>query len=210
MLSAGKRFHKTDFYSVFPPLENPDIFGEIREDVHAQKKRMAAVPYSMSNIQLMYGFVDDTIDLLLLKLDGLIATATLRNGVDLGDWLHYFAFDVLGEIAFGKKFGFLDAGFDIEGTIRTIDNSQLYNGIVGQMPFMDRLLRHNPLWNYVPFLAAGNALITRKALQEVQERMRSNLSSDRTDLLGQLLEAHQAQPDKFSEADVFAVAYGAM
>lgn len=25
LLSAGKRFYKTDFYSVFPPPENPDV-----------------------------------------------------------------------------------------------------------------------------------------------------------------------------------------
>jgi hypothetical protein len=44
VLSAGKRFYKTDFYAVFPPPENPDIFTEIREGVHAIKKKVANVP----------------------------------------------------------------------------------------------------------------------------------------------------------------------
>ncbi|KAI7528258.1 hypothetical protein KC343_g14860, partial [Hortaea werneckii] len=39
VLAAGKGFHKTDFYAVFPPPENPDIFTETRESVHAVKKR---------------------------------------------------------------------------------------------------------------------------------------------------------------------------
>ncbi|KAI7141201.1 hypothetical protein KC343_g14090, partial [Hortaea werneckii] len=48
VLAAGKGFHKTDFYAVFPPPENPDIFTETRESVHAVKKRYASHAYSMS------------------------------------------------------------------------------------------------------------------------------------------------------------------
>jgi hypothetical protein len=50
LLSAGKGFHKTPFYSVFLPPENPDIFNKTQEVVHAQKKRVAGVPYTMANM----------------------------------------------------------------------------------------------------------------------------------------------------------------
>src|ERR1700753_151951 len=66
---AGKGFHKTDFYWVFPPPENPDIFTEIREDVHAQKKRFVVTPYSMATMQGLSNFIDDTADLLFAKLN---------------------------------------------------------------------------------------------------------------------------------------------
>ena len=118
---------------------------------------------------------------------------------------------VLGEIAFSRKFRSLDAGTDVDGAIRAIDDSQWCNGIVGQVPFMDRFLRNNPLWQYVPFLATKNVLTTRIALAELEKRKRSGKNSvDCNDLLSQLLTASQMQPDKFSEADVFAVANGAM
>ena len=91
ILAAGKGFHKTDFYAVFPPPENPDIFTEIREPVHAQKKRVANIPYSMATMHTMAQFMEDTTELLYKKLD---AFKDQRSRVcDLGDWLHYYAFD---------------------------------------------------------------------------------------------------------------------
>lgn len=122
ILAAGKGFHKTDFYWVFPPPENPDIFTEIRENVHAAKKRHVSQPYSMANMQQMAGYIEDTQRLLMEKLD----EKCEKDGqsVDLGDYLHYFAFDALGEIAFSRKFGFLEAGYDVEGAINTIDDVQ--------------------------------------------------------------------------------------
>ncbi|KAJ2989667.1 hypothetical protein NUW58_g3357 [Xylaria curta] len=70
LLSAGKRFYKTDFYSVFPPPENPDIFTEIREEVHAMKKKVANVPYSMAAMRQLSPFIDDTIELLVSRMGG--------------------------------------------------------------------------------------------------------------------------------------------
>lgn len=162
LLSAGKRFFKTDFYGVFPPPENPDIFTETREDVHAMKKRVANVPYSMAAMQQLSPFIDDTIELLATKINNHIESSP-DGEFDLGDYLHYFAFDVLGEVAFSRSFGFLKEGRDVDNAIKTIDNSQTYNGIVGQVPELDFLLRRNPLWQFVPWLSTKNALITRMA-----------------------------------------------
>ncbi|KAI2613415.1 cytochrome P450 [Hypoxylon sp. NC1633] len=229
ILSAGKRFYKTDFYSVFPPPEHPDIFTEIREDVHAMKKKVANVPYSMAAMRQLSPFIDDTIDLLVSRLDQFCPDTAIpgfqqqglpgRNPiVNLGDWLHYFAFDVLGEVAFGRSFGFLAAGFDKENAIRTIDSSQKYNGIVGQIPEIDCLLRRNPLWKMIPALNPENALVTRIAREEMKkrrpfevERDGKGASSDgREDLLSSLIKGHLKDKTKFHEGDIFAVAHGAI
>lgn len=134
----------------------------------------------------------------------------------LGDWLHYFAFDVLGEVAFSRKFGFLDEGIDVEHAIRTIDDSQRYNGIVGQIPELDQVLRRNPLWKLVPGFNTPT-LITKMALAEMDKRRPfqkdgagAEMNSVRKDLLQSLIEGHLKSPDKFGEGDVFAVAHGAM
>lgn len=212
VLAAGKGFHKTDFYSVFPPPENPDIFTEVREGVHARKKKVANGPYSMAAMQQLGPFIDDTIDVFAEKLR---AFAGGNGSVDLGDWLHYFAFDVLGEVAFGRRFGFLDEGRDVEGAIRIIDDSQRYNGIVGQIPELDYLLRRNPLWKLVQGWRTGSAPITRLAVAEVARRKpfaeeSAGRGDGRRDLLASLIEGHLRDPERFSEGDVFAVAHGAM
>lgn len=209
VLAAGRGFQKTDFYWVFPPPETPDIFTEIRENVHAAKKRYVSQPYSMANMQQMSGYIEDTQRLLMKKLDQ--ASETSNRQVDLGDFLHFFAFDVLGEIAFSKKFGFLEAGYDLEGAIKTIDDVQWYDGIVGQIPEYDWLFRRNPVWKLLPFLNNRNILITRMALEEIEKRNRIGTKElERKDLLSQLFEAHEKAPETFSEDDVFAVAHGAM
>lgn len=221
VLSAGKRFYKTDFYGVFPPPENPDIFTEVREHVHAQKKKVANVPYSMAAMQQLSPFINDTVELLVSKLAG-IAYQPVPDGrgpqVDLGAWLHYFAFDVLGEVAFSRSFGFLDQGRDVENAIATIDDSQRYNGIVGQVPELDHLLRRNPLRKLIPSLDTKNALVTRMALEELGRRKPFDKASEgrwhggdgRQDLLASLIKGHLKDPQRFHEGDVFAVAHGAM
>ncbi|GAB1319706.1 hypothetical protein MFIFM68171_09916 [Madurella fahalii] len=216
LLSAGKRFFKTPFYGVFPPPENPDIFTETREDVHAMKKRVANVPYSMAAMQQLSPFINDSIELLVRKIDEHIAAA--RGVFDLGDYLHYFAFDVLGEVAFSRSFGFLAEGRDVDNAIKTIDNSQTYNGIVGQVPELDYLLRRNPLWQFVPWLSTKNALITRMALEEMARRQPFDKDSagllrtgdGRQDLMASLIQGHLKDPERFREGDVFAVAHGAI
>ncbi|KAL1862454.1 hypothetical protein Daus18300_008551 [Diaporthe australafricana] len=226
LLSAGKRFYKTKFYGVFPPPENPDIFTEYREDVHAQKKKVANVPYSMAAMQQLSPFIDDTIELLMQKMDAAAAgqiggqIKDLSEGpiVDLGNWLHWFAFDVLGEVAFSRSFGFLEQGRDVDGAIRTIDEMQRYNGIVGQVPFMDHFFRRNPLRSLLPGLDPKDALITRMALEELGRRKPFDKESEgkwrggdgRQDLLASLIKGHLKDPQRFGEGDVFAVAHGAI
>ncbi|KAF2759869.1 cytochrome P450 [Pseudovirgaria hyperparasitica] len=208
LLSAGKGFHKTSFYWVFPPPSNPDIFTEIREHVHAQKKRVANVPYSMAAMQQLAPFIEDTIDMFFEKLDGF--THANDTTVDLGAWLHYFAFDVLGEVAFSRKFGFLEQGVDVEKAIKTIDDSQWYNGLIGQIPELDYVFRRNPIWSLLP--NTGPGLITRIALSEMDKRkpFENIEKSDRQDLLASLIKGHLKDPSKFSTGDVFAVAHGAI
>lgn len=222
LLSAGKRFHKTDFYGVFPPPENPDIFTETREDVHAQKKRVANVPYSMAAMQQLSPFIDDTIASFMDKIDQHISSQVGKSAkgrvFDLGAYLHYFAFDVLGEVAFSRSFGFLAEGRDLDDAIKTIDKSQAYNGIVGQIPELDYLLRRNPLWKYIPALSTKNALITRMALEEMAQRRPFDKESagllrsgdGRQDLMASLIQGHLKDQERFGEGDVFAVAHGAM
>lgn len=209
MLAAGKGFHKTDFYSVFPPADSPDIFTETNEHAHSLKKRYASNAYSMASMQNLSGYIEDTQYLLASKLD---QKCKLPEQVcDLGDWLHFFAFDVLGEVAFSRKFGFLESGCDLEGAIKTIDDVQWYDGIIGQIPEWDFVFRRNPLTKLLPGMDPSKSLITRMALEELEARRKyGEKVIDRKDLLSQLMAANEKAPENFREGDVFAVAHGAM
>jgi hypothetical protein len=85
VLAAGKGFHKTDFYGVFPPAENPDIFTETNEHAHGLKKRYASNAYSMAAMQGLSENIEDTQKLLLDRLDRKCSSP--QQTCDLGDWL---------------------------------------------------------------------------------------------------------------------------
>lgn len=51
LFKIGKGFHKTDNYMARLHNGVKDIFKEIRENVHANKKRFAVPPYSIAAVQ---------------------------------------------------------------------------------------------------------------------------------------------------------------
>jgi hypothetical protein len=65
--------------------------------------------------------------------------------VDLGDWMQYYAFDVVGELTFGKKLGFLEQGSDVDDILHGIEGFLKYSSRCGQVPEMHPLLLGNPL-----------------------------------------------------------------
>lgn len=107
IFAVGKGFHKTKFYSVFPPKVRliavfrqatnakkhaPDIFTEVRESKHAQMKRYAVTAYSLAQMQKRAGPIEDMIVSLVLHLDKYALSS--QRQCNLGNLLHYFAFDV--------------------------------------------------------------------------------------------------------------------
>lgn len=63
--------------------------------------------------------MDSCTNLLIKKL------STFANGsrlVDLGAWIQFYTFDVVGELTFAKKLGFLDKGGDVDGMIQGIED----------------------------------------------------------------------------------------
>jgi hypothetical protein len=228
ILAVGRGFNKTDFCSVFPPPANPDIFTKVREWKHAQMKRFAVTPYSMASIQKLVPCIEDVERQLIEKIDGFAGDS--RPICDLGDWLHYFAFDVglhkrssvdslltlikfkvLGEVAFSQHYGFIAKETDDDGMIKFIDEVQFYDGIVGQVPWWDKFLRQNPVLPHLPFMKPKPLLLVIWALNELQKRKEGgDFISNRRDLLGQLMQAHRENPETFGEGDVFAIAFRAM
>ncbi|KAK5047347.1 hypothetical protein LTR84_006870 [Exophiala bonariae] len=208
ILAPGKGFTKTDFYSVFPPQEPKDIFTETNEHVHAKKKRVAAVPYSLSKIVANSDAFTSTMKVLISKFHDLSQS---QGVIDLGEWLHYFAFDSLGEAVFSTNFGFLEAGRDIDDTLNTIKRAARYGSIVGQVPFLDRFLFSNWIMRALPF-KRKDLLVASRALAEVQQRKPFNQDkgNGRKDVLDHLVAGHLNSAASFTEDDVSAIAIGAI
>lgn len=53
-----------------------------------------------------------------------------KTAFDIGPWMQYFAFDVLGEVNFSRSLGFLETGTDVDNNIAAIDQFLSYVSLV--------------------------------------------------------------------------------
>lgn len=89
----------------------------------------------------------------------------------LSEWIQFFAFDVIGELTWSKRLGFVEQNRDISNIITTVDAFQNYGTVVGQNPWLDNLLVKNPvkrffeskgLWPSSPNTAIVNFALDRQ------------------------------------------------
>ena len=72
----------------------------------------------MSKVVSFEPQVDSTMQYFFKRLDDLFADK--NQTCNLAFWLQAFAFDVIGEITFSKRIGFLEKGEDIDGIMGSI------------------------------------------------------------------------------------------
>ena len=81
--------------------------------------------------------------------------------IDLGEWLHWFSFDVITSITFSNRLGFMEREEDVSGIMDAIERRLFYNSVIGQVPWLDTFLLGSPfiaaLANKIPSLARLNS-----------------------------------------------------
>lgn len=95
MYSTGTSFVKSEWYDFWKnpdPHAFQDIFSLRDPSKHAHNRKVVSCLYSMSNLVQMESCVDETIDLLLEKLDEF---AYSNETFDLLHWMRCYAFDVV-------------------------------------------------------------------------------------------------------------------
>jgi len=106
----------------------PAIFTTQDDDLHKQLKTPIAQLYNLSSVVQFEPFVDEVLGLLFEQLDKRFVEQ--KKVCNLGDWIQFFALDVMGEISFSERYGFLETGADVQGIIKSIWNFMLTVGPV--------------------------------------------------------------------------------
>lgn len=112
---------KTDFYPIWgaPQIsKQPDQFTCIDENEHTRYRKIVGPIYSLANILKHEKVIGDCTNIFLQRMN---EYADKRQAVDIGHWLHMYAFDVVGELCFGRMFGFMENNSDINGWIGALD-----------------------------------------------------------------------------------------
>ncbi|MCJ1258546.1 hypothetical protein MMC24_006379 [Lignoscripta atroalba] len=171
------KFAKSDFYWVLSFYVKgkaiPGLFATQDENHHRILKRPIAGIYSMSNLVSFEPYVDSTMRVFFEQLE----KRFVRPGeiCDFDKWLQMFAFDVIGEITFSKRLGFLERGEDVDGIM---ENSWKYfskAAPVSQMPWLDYVYTKNPILqrlrvtNMNPIVAFARARRRERELESAKD-----------------------------------------
>ena len=99
VITDTSKYHSIgEFYDMFNLDGTTTTFSERDEMKHRAKKRPVAAAYSMSTMKELEPMNDECSAILTTKLDGLVG-----KDIDLGEWLHWYAFDLITTIAFSNR-----------------------------------------------------------------------------------------------------------
>ncbi|KAI1178377.1 cytochrome P450 [Nemania sp. FL0916] len=144
----NKGFIKSDFYIVQQGVSKgrglATLFSTTDNNFHAQLRRCVNSAFSMSALVQYEPFVNNTIKLFFEQTERLYANNS--EGCDFVRWLQFYAFDVIGEVTYGKRHGFVEKNEDVDGIVNYLGNLFLYVAPIGQIPWLDRLFLKNPIY----------------------------------------------------------------
>ncbi|KAH7182257.1 cytochrome P450 oxidoreductase [Fusarium flagelliforme] len=155
-------FPKSAFYPIqsisWRKKPQMNLFSTRDPVYHRDQKKKVAGAFSLTYLLESEAAIDSCTELFMSRLE---EWAVNGKPIDLGMWLQYYAFDVVGEVNFAMKLGFLASGSDVDGMISTIKGIIAYSAICGQVPEMHPLLLGNPLFPYlIPSMENWNAVLT--------------------------------------------------
>ncbi|MCJ1416756.1 hypothetical protein MMC32_003094 [Xylographa parallela] len=219
----NKGFTKSEFYPVQQALSNgerlPSLFSTTDEAYHAQLRRSVNSAFSMSALVQYEPFVDETTEKFLDQTTALFVS---KNAVcDFAEWLQFYAFDVIGNITYSKRHGFVDRGEDVDGMVQYLGKLFSYVAPVGQLPILDVLLLKNPILRFLdktgimsftfPVVTFAKARMGER-LAEIEEAKSNGQDPEsspgvkRGDLLSMFLKAKDDRPEFFNDGRVLTMA----
>ncbi|KAH7134870.1 putative P450 monooxygenase [Dendryphion nanum] len=149
-----------------PHPERWTLFTDRDNKRHGQTRRLVANMYAMSALVSYEKYVDECTGIFQARLDEI---ASLGQYVDMAHWFQCYAFDMIGNVTYGKRYGFLDVGNDIGNTMRALDRAMYYGTLVGVYawahPFLYNILEYFPSSG-----AAGRSYLMRFANNIIADR----------------------------------------
>ncbi|OAQ60423.1 cytochrome P450 oxidoreductase [Pochonia chlamydosporia 170] len=208
-VNAG--FTKTDFYAPFASHISPneDLFTQRDEKHHAHRRRLVNALYSLSSVLESERFIDACTATFMSRLEEFVDSG---ETVDLGLWLQMYAFDVVGELFYGRQFGFMETRSDYEGYIESLDTLMPAVAAASVLPSYVRpfqVLGHLFPQVHKALVCYDNIVIAAK--QTVNNRMQLMREGGvkRSDLLDKLFRI-AAEKEEFTTADVTTEAWVSM
>lgn len=119
------------------------LFSTQDEDYHAKYRRCVNNAFSMSSMVGYEPLVDSTMNAFIEQTRKRYADS--GRSCRFSKWVQFFAFDVVGELTWSKRLGFVERDEDVDGIVAFVGAFLAYAAPVGQVPFIDLIWEKNPL-----------------------------------------------------------------
>jgi cytochrome P450 len=167
--------------------ETESLFNMQDHKVHAYFRKVAASPYSFSNIKRMEPLIDTNITKWISKLDELFAKT--GETFDFSPWAVYMAYDIISEVGFGAPFGFIEQGKDVEGLIQGFHDGLVPFGLMARLYPFTNWVKSTFLGKYLvatPEQQSGIGTLMRfrdRLIKQRYEDIEAGKTNGRVDLL---------------------------
>ncbi|KAJ5983199.1 hypothetical protein N7481_005298 [Penicillium waksmanii] len=204
---TGSQFAKSAWYDGWKHPAQWTVFADRNIKRHSDTRKRFTSLYSMSSLVHYEPFVNDCAELFNRRL---IEFTENTKSFNLGHWFQCYAFDVIGNITFGERFGFLDKGEDIDGAMTAVHKVMMYSTMIGVYPeWHPRLF--GMLSKFKWSGAGGRAYISKFVqekirLHEAESKYTEKGESEHIqtqDFVDKLLIARNKNPEKVTDYHVF-------
>lgn len=96
---------RSSWYGVFQGHRKFDLFAECDERIRGSQRRLVSQIYSMESLRDLEMYIDDAVAHFTRKMQDRVG-----QNINMGLFVQLFAFDVIGEETFSKRFGFMEMG----------------------------------------------------------------------------------------------------
>ncbi|KAI7944773.1 hypothetical protein MJO28_010468 [Puccinia striiformis f. sp. tritici] len=231
VLGHGTGTTKSKFYDAFVAIHRGLFNTRDRAD-HTRKRKIISSTFSQKSILEFEPYIADTLACFLRKMDQVtsepnsihdfqLQSDSEENNdegwriLDILPWFNYLAFDIIGDLAFGERFGMIERGADIAGVekegevlylpaIQILNERGEFSATQGSLPAGLR-----PYMKYIdPWFSRGAASVknlTGIATNQVNLRL-SQTGQSRKDLLARLQTGQDADGNPMGKDELIAEA----
>jgi len=178
----SSNFVKSARYKILPQeLKYPTILSETNPVIHSLLKKQMSSAFSMKALDSMEEYIKKNINEFC---DGIRKSG--NNGqfaLDMSKWTYLLAFDIVGELCFGKSFGLLKDG-TMKPLLTCIQRNIYFGGIIIACPELLPFLRFSP-----KHLKKALMQLNQQSLDKINERIENQ--SDRKDFFHYLTDSER-------------------
>ncbi|KAL2882649.1 hypothetical protein SGCOL_001853 [Colletotrichum sp. CLE4] len=200
--------NKTDWYYMFgfPTPDDANLFSVIDAVEHKRMKRNVASAFSMSALMALEEFVDSTVTLFIQCMDELAISPSVppsqrKDPINVVEWFQWYAFDVVGELSFSRRLGFLDSKSDVGNMTKVLDSFIQYASTVAMMPELHKFLLGNPL---VAYFLSSPALVISDVTKQEMDRREADPDAVHVDIMDKIIQSQKRiGPQEFPHSEIF-------